>query len=193
MVGESFSGGERMCTRIHANSHSPLTTGLLRAAGDNTATFQVAALTQLRFAAWSLLSALPWGPLGSLWCSPRAGSHHPPQVSSRPVSWSRWQTCNAYHLPVPQPFHILNNNIEQTWNCQCLTGFDLQNQQSHLPQATACLVFMFSSFYHSLTSRSSWPFLERFIRPSQGLINYFASGIHVHLHRLSFSFHSYHF
>ena len=135
-----------MCTHIHVNSHSPLTTGLLRAAGDNAATFQITALTQLRFAAWSLLSALPRGPRGSLLCSPCAGSHCPPQVSSSPVSWSRWQTCNAYHLTVPQPFHILNNNIERTWNCQCLTGFDLQNQQSHLLQATACL---FSCFHPS--------------------------------------------
>ena len=78
-----------MCTRIRVNGHSPLTTGLLRAAGDNTAALQITALTQLWFAAWSLLAALPAGPLGGLSCSPCAGSHHRAQVSSPPVSWSR--------------------------------------------------------------------------------------------------------
>ena len=74
---------------ILVNSHSPLTAGLLRAAGDNATTLHITALTQLWSPALGVLSALLRGPLGSLLSSSYASSYRPPQVSSRTASWSR--------------------------------------------------------------------------------------------------------
>lgn len=68
------------------------------------------------------------------------------------------------------------------WNCQCLTGVDLQNQQSHPLQANTCLS---SSFYRSLTSGKWWPSSPRSIHPPQEPIRCFSPGLRLHQHRLA--------
>lgn len=149
------------------DSLSPLTPGSINAAGENAATLQVGAITQHGFSP-GVLSAL----LRVLSCTscPLPVLGHTALPGLLTASLSRWPTCDGSHLTGLLPLHLFDGPI---WNCQCLTGFDLKNQQLHLLQANICLS---SSFYHSWTSENRGLSCPRLIHPRQEPLNHFSGG-----------------